>query len=931
MRLATSGGRQLSAARISGGDIVGVRRHGRSAEESGGTLFVEGVVTGLDETSISISLDDFLPDVDDPSALFLVLKLTSNVTHKRFTAGLDGLERAFSDPTHIAHALVQVLLGGRAPRFTEAGADMDDSLLGKLNDLQRKAVRCAANAKDLAVVHGPPGTGKTHTIVAYILAEVARGNRVLVVAPSNVAVDNIAERLAKSEIPVKFVRAGHPARILPSVIEHSLDSLVLKTDEAALARDIRTELDDLESKIRKTKERGSRKALRSEQRELRKDLRKRERLAVKRLLTQMSVVLSTISGAGARVLDIAENVMRFDVVVIDEAAQALEAACWVPILRAKKAVLAGDPYQLAGTVKSVEAESRGLKTSILDRVFSTPGLQLAVTMLCTQYRMNNVISSWSSQEFYSGNLVADSSVASHRLGEMDTCKDDVDDDQNLVHPFILIDTAGGDCEEDDLSEEISQDASLVSNKNVVASRSNKGEAEIICRIVDQFISYGVPKKGIAVISPYSGQVEVLRSLLWPTHGRTLEVATIDSFQGREKEVVCMSLVRSNERGNVGFLSDDRRLNVAITRARRCVLIVCDSETVSTHPLLQRMVEYAENHGHYRSAVVDFPDIVGTYSQQRRPKEAIDADGQSAVKKMLRRKGNIAKNASGDISNTKARTGGTKPKVVVTVDDAVDFRARLREEMQSFVNNKFIVEKTYPSELSSMGRRFVHELAEELDLNHQTSEVAVSRQIRIWKRGHVKKLGNGHAEASAVGEGVEEVREESTMHAAGGMFDLLGDTELEDTHSGSEEANPTVSSVSPPLQHEDINSLLRRVSQAPISEGEAGLQDSEVAPSEAASSAVTGQPGKKKKKKRRGRNQKSGDSDDDFDAVLAKYGANPESSGAGKSGKKDLVQQIIDGKITLGPPPPRVNKQAKQRLAAKLSEEQEKRMRKPKKK
>ncbi|CDF41103.1 unnamed protein product [Chondrus crispus] len=811
--LSTSGGREISAARISSGDIVGVRRHGKS-DGAGAAGIVEGVVVKMEETTISISLDDVLPEVEDHSALFLVLKLTSNVTHKRFTAGLENLEKAYSDPTHVSNALLRVLLGERTPRFTEEKSSLDDTALAELNKEQQRAVQCALDAKDLAVIHGPPGTGKTHTLVAYILAEVARGNRVLVSAPSNVAVDNIAERLPRSDRKIKFVRAGHPARIMPSVIEHSLDALLARTDEAALARDIRKELEELQASVVKTKHRGERKSLRLQQRELRKDLRKRERLAVQRLLARVDVVLSTISGAGARVLDIAEGLKPFDVVVVDEAAQALEAACWVPLLRAKKAVLAGDPYQLAGTVKCAEAEARGLKTSILDRVFSTPELQSAVVMLRTQYRMNSVISTWSSGEFYSGNLVADSSVANHRVVEINGCNVEADDDENLVNPFILIDTAGGDCEEDDLSKEISEDP------------SNKGEAAIVSQVVAQFVLNGVPKKDIAVISPYSGQVELLRRVLWPEHGRSIEVATIDSFQGREKEVVCMSLVRSNERGDVGFLKDDRRLNVAITRARRCILIVCDSETISTHPLLERVVQYSENHGHYRSAVVDFPDIVGTYSQQRRPKEAIDAEGRpQAVKKGTKRvKGpkKIIKAKSKSIP--KPAPAELKGWSRTTTDsERDDLQSRLRQEIESFAKNDSLVEKTYPRTLSSIGRLFVHELSEEFNLNHKSEDVEGSRQIKVWKKDSRSQRRGDQSKV------VEEDGEGESRHdpgpTQGGMFELLGN-ESEDEHAQegvrSDDAHAPQTS-----EYEDINSLLRRVALAKES------RDMEAAPGPAA--------------------------------------------------------------------------------------------------
>lgn len=923
VRLCTRGGRQLSAASISSGDIAGVRAHTES-------VLQEGVVTALDETSICVSLEDAL-DGEEEGTLYTVLKLSSDVTHKRYIAALDALGKAVGDPTHVAHTLVQVLFDGRKPRFVKEVGTVREALLHMLNSEQREAVMSALRAKDLAVVHGPPGTGKTHTIVAYILAEVERGNRVLVVAPSNVAVDNVAERLAGSAAKLKFVRAGHPARIIPSVSKYGLEAQLLKTEEAGLAKDIRTELASLEGRIAKTKERGSRKAIRTEMKELRRELRSREKLAVRRLLSSMDVVLATISGAGARVLDIADDAVPFDVVVMDEAAQALEAACWVPLLRAKKAVLAGDPYQLAGTVKSVAAEERGLKKSILDRVFAAKALQTCVTMLCTQYRMNRVISTWSSEEFYQGKLVADSAVAEHRVADLDSCKAEVEDDQNLVNPFILIDTAGGDCEEDDLSEEIVHDSALASSSIASASRSNKGEAEIVSRVVNEFMLCGLSPHQLGVISPYSGQVELLRRSLWPKHGRKLEIATIDSFQGREKEVVCISLVRSNEQGDVGFLSDDRRLNVAITRARRCVVVVCDSEAVSNHPLLLRMVEYAENFGYYRSAVTDFPEIVGTYSLQRRPNEAIEAEQRSLANKKRRpqrrghqKPGNRLQPASGVRVVKGSRDFPEKSDSGIRLT----LKGELKEEIELFCSDSDLSERVFPVELSSQSRRFLHELAEEFTLGHETTETANGRQIRIWKREGVKK-SPVNPKRTAEKSAVIEPEESLIQNSRPGMFDGLKGDDLprDSVEQDPSDAEPRQDSTS---EYKDMKHILKEAREAREARQAQLLSDTynDCTDPKAAQEDAVSEGRTSSKKKRRGKSKKrEDDSDDDFDAVLAKYGAPQGSAGAGST--SDLVRQIMAGKIVGKPATPKVNTQAKQRLAAKLAQQADKRSRKVK--
>lgn len=718
----------MEAGRISGGDIIGVKVYGKDDPSD----LINGVVVRLEETGIIVSVEE---DINDDDGLLAVIKVTSEVTHERHVKGLDSLERAVNDPTHVANRLVRTLLDGNNARFDQnQEIDLDESLRMKLNEKQQEAVEQALRAKDLCVVHGPPGTGKTHTVVAYVLAEVQRGNRVLVVAPSNVAVDNLAERLAgwvTKGRKIKFVRAGHPARIMPSVGEYGLDAMLMRTEEAGLAKDIRKEISKLERKAAKLKDRVKRKGIRIEIRQLRKELRKTEKIAVRRLLGTMNVVLSTISGAGAHVLDIAEGANPFDVVVVDEAAQALEAACWVPLLRANKAVLAGDPYQLAGMVKSMEAEGKGLKRSILDRVFKAPALKSCVTMLTTQYRMNDVISTWSSQEFYEGSLVADSSVADHKVRDLDSCHAEVEDEQNLINPFIVIDTVGGDCEEDETMEENIGNKKSSAKSDSHVSRTNKGEAEIVCRVIDEFRQCGLTADEIAVISPYSGQVEMLRRKLWPKYNRNLEIATVDSFQGREKEVICMSLVRSNEKGEVGFLSDDRRLNVAITRARRCVVVVCDSETVGTHPLLNRMIEYAENYGLYRSAVTDFEDIVGTVSIQRRPTEAIEAEQRSASSK---KKGqpNTRKQKQGNTRDRSRQSGTGSKRGKAKGSSKRSEKDELRKIVQSFAEQNHSQEKIFDSSLSALERRIVHELATEYNLGHETKDVKDGRQIRVWK-------------------------------------------------------------------------------------------------------------------------------------------------------------------------------------------------------
>ena len=267
--------------------------------------------------------------------------------------------------------------------------------------------------RELAVVHGPPGTGKTTTIVEYILQEVACGHKVLCCAPSNVAVDNLLEKLtAKLK---KVVRLGHPARMNQALQRHSLDAIVSCSDQTQLVQDVRADIDKTLGKMKKGK--GSA-GLRNEVKELRKELRERERNAIKEILQNAQVVLSTLTSANAidgPLRNLPEN--HFDVVVIDECSQSLEMACWIAILQSKKVVLAGDHKQLPPTIMSVEAAKKGLELTLMERVIEMFGDEV-VRMLTTQYRMNHNIMDWSSKTFYDSKLEAADSVSSRLLCQL---------------------------------------------------------------------------------------------------------------------------------------------------------------------------------------------------------------------------------------------------------------------------------------------------------------------------------------------------------------------------------------------------------------------------------------------------------------------------------------------------------------------------------
>src|SRR5215469_4777983 len=321
---------------------------------------------------------------------------------------------------------MRVLFGLSSPTPVPTNLDDPDKGRGQgtiewndpsLNESQRDAVKFALASKEVALIHGPPGTGKTHTLIELILQFLKQNLRLLVCGPSNISVDNIVERLAYHKVPM--VRLGHPARLLPSVLNHSLDVLTRTSEAAGIVRDVRKEMDEKQASIRKTKSGKERKQIYADLRELRKEYREREKSCVENLVRGSKVVLATLHGAGGFHLK-NEN---FDVVIIDEASQALEAQCWVPLLNASKVVLAGDHLQLPPTIKSLNMkDEKGKERKKVDGVKdATTGVTLEMTlfdrllklhgpkikrMLTTQYRMHEKIMAFPSEELYESKLMA---------------------------------------------------------------------------------------------------------------------------------------------------------------------------------------------------------------------------------------------------------------------------------------------------------------------------------------------------------------------------------------------------------------------------------------------------------------------------------------------------------------------------------------------
>jgi ATP-dependent RNA/DNA helicase IGHMBP2 len=548
-----------------------------SAQSSRGEVSWRGVVCERAESAITVAFNDPIED-DHEQPLYRLDLSSDEASRLRQRAALQQAGQAGQDRLAELRA---ILLGEAEPSFSEATSD--PVLDAALNDSQREAVRLALSAHDLAIIHGPPGTGKTTTVVEVIRQAVRRGDKVLVCAPSNLAVDNLLERLLGHG--ERAVRLGHPARVLPQLRAHTLDLMVDHHADMRQARKLAKEAYGLfrqASKFTRARpEPGARRDMRQEGRALLADARRLEALAVERILDVAPILCSTTTGLDSEII----GQRRFNLLVIDEACQSTEPGCWIPLLRCDRVVLAGDHCQLPPTVLSKEAMRQGFGISLLERLIAEHGD--AVTRLLTvQYRMHEQIMHFSSREFYEEQLQADSSVRNHRLCDLPGVRAE----PLTETPVEFIDTAGASYE-----EEREPDGE---------SRLNPQESAVVSRKVRGLVDAGVRPVDIAVIAPYAAQVRRLRQDLAGMEG--LEIDSVDGFQGREKEAVVLSLVRSNTEGEIGFLGDVRRMNVALTRGRRKLLVVGDSATLSILPFYQRLFEYFEAIGSYHT-VWEEPD------------------------------------------------------------------------------------------------------------------------------------------------------------------------------------------------------------------------------------------------------------------------------------------------------------------------------------
>ncbi len=488
----------------------------------------------------------------------------------------------------------------------------------ELNESQKEAVRYALGAPDFFLIHGPPGTGKTRTITEVIVQEVRRGKKVLATAESNVAADNILENLLEYE-DIEVVRLGHPARVTPHLKSRTLSAIVEDHPKYRKSEELRERAYELMKKrdryqrpsprwrrgmsdetILKLAEmgKGARGVpprviasmakwieINRKVQELFEAAEELEMEAVKDVLERADVVVSTNSGAG---MDFLEDV-EFDVAVVDEGSQATEPSALIPISRARSFVMAGDHKQLPPTILSEEAEPE-LSVTLFERLIEEhPNLS---RMLRVQYRMHEDIMEFPNREFYDGKLVAHESVRRHTLADLGVGEPELGSPWSSVldprAPLGFVDT----CQ---LPENVRRERRRPGSK----SRENPCEAVIAVALVKHLVEVqGLPGKDVAVISPYDDQVDLIRRAIEEEGLGDVEVNTVDGFQGREKEAVVISFVRSNPFGRIGFLKDLRRLNVAITRARRKLICIGDSGTLAGHGTYRRFLRYVRERGRY---------------------------------------------------------------------------------------------------------------------------------------------------------------------------------------------------------------------------------------------------------------------------------------------------------------------------------------------
>jgi len=541
-------------------------------------LSASGIISRISEKYMTVVLNR-----EDPPDWIEDGKIGVNLLFDEST--YDEMERAMKKLAKVEGGrlgeLIQILCGEKVPTFKPRMPLQHPGL----NDTQNNALALINATNDIGLVHGPPGTGKTTTLVEAIKETVSAEKQVLVCASSNAAVDLLAERLAAQGIDV--IRLGHPARVTEEVVASTLDARLAEHNDAKLLRDLRRKSEEMKSIGKKYKrnfgatERQQRRLLLQEAKELKSEAIALENYMIQDELNKAQVIACTLVGSNSTYL----YNRTFKTLFIDEASQALEPACWIPIMKVDRVVMAGDHFQLPPTIKSVKAAREGLSETIFERVISK--YNESNVMLEVQYRMEDPIMEFSNQFFYKGQLKSDVLISNRR--------------RVFPGPVEFIDTAG--CGFD---EKLNQET---------LSTYNKDEAHFVLNRLGKLVAEyeeDIATMDVGIIAPYKAQVQVLNGLIeqaeWRNIPKKITINTVDAFQGQERDIIAISMVRSNPAGEIGFLGDIRRMNVAMTRARYLLLMAGDSATLSNNDFFDQLIRHYQDKQFYSSAF-EYPELL----------------------------------------------------------------------------------------------------------------------------------------------------------------------------------------------------------------------------------------------------------------------------------------------------------------------------------
>ncbi len=537
---------------------------------------IDGVIAFVSRDSMRIAFKvDELPDWSRRGKLGVDLLFDEN-SYKEMRIALKQAKELSEDRQH--GQLIRQLLGVDSipPQVTQPVYQHPD-----LNASQNQAIQAILGGQSVNILHGPPGTGKTTTLIHAVQALLKnKKQQLLLVAPSNTAVDVLTERL--DALGITVVRMGNPVKISEHIQSLTLDA---KVENHAANKEAKTlekqarAYTDMGHKYKRNfgkLEREQRKALFDEARKLRKEIDRIQDFMIADVLDKVQVITATLVGANHYTI----RDRRYETVIIDEAAQALEPACWIPILKAENLILAGDHCQLPPTVKSSQRSNEGLYHTLFEKLVAR--YPEHVSLLNVQYRMHTQIMTFPSAALYDNRLQAASLVANRSL-------------LNDEEPLLFIDTAGAGFEETQLESAI----------------SNQEEAAFLRRHLHSLLntlSQDYPltdMPSIGIIAPYRGQATLLKETIKEdteiaAFSAPIQINTIDSFQGQEKDIIYISLTRSNSAQQIGFLADVRRMNVAMTRARKKLIVIGDSSTIGQHPFYRDFLDYVERINRYHS-------------------------------------------------------------------------------------------------------------------------------------------------------------------------------------------------------------------------------------------------------------------------------------------------------------------------------------------